>query len=256
MNINEIITTDNYLSFCNDNDICYIKTDFFVHGKINWRGEIHPKTIKDVCVVGHSDYSINGEIAKKFKKIFCVNRNTNVENVFGIPLGITNDCADSEQHRIYGDRNIMINVHNENITKTNLAYLNFNISTYPYERNYIYQKFKNENWVTTGNNDTTLDSRIKFLRDIKSSKFVFCPRGNGIDTHRLWETLYMGSIPIVIYENAHHLFTDLPILFINNWEIITEKYLNEKYIEFTNKNWNLEKLNQSYWNNFILEKLN
>ena len=28
-NIDDIITTDGYLSFCNDNNICYIKTDFF-----------------------------------------------------------------------------------------------------------------------------------------------------------------------------------------------------------------------------------
>lgn len=40
------------------------------------------------------------------------------------------------------------------------------------------------------------------------------------DTHRLWKTLYMDSIPIVKYESAHHLFTDLPILFINDWKEI------------------------------------
>lgn len=31
----------------------------------------------------------------------------------------------------------------------------------------------------------------------RSYKYVLCPRGNGIDTHRFWETLYRGSIPIV-----------------------------------------------------------
>jgi hypothetical protein len=28
-------------------------------------------------------------------------------------------------------------------------------------------------------------------------KFIAAPRGNGIDTHRFWETLYRGSIPVV-----------------------------------------------------------
>lgn len=28
-------------------------------------------------------------------------------------------------------------------------------------------------------------------------KFVFCPRGNGFDSHRFWETLYRGKYPIV-----------------------------------------------------------
>lgn len=27
--------------------------------------------------------------------------------------------------------------------------------------------------------------------------FVACPRGNGLDTHRFWETIYRGSIPVV-----------------------------------------------------------
>lgn len=37
-----------------------------------------------------------------------------------------------------------------------------------------------------------------------SSKYLFiaCPRGNGLDTHRFWETLYRGSIPVVL-ASAH-----------------------------------------------------
>jgi hypothetical protein len=65
----------------------------------------------------------------------------------------------------------------------------------------------------------------------------------------------MGSIPIVIYENAHHLFKDLPILFIKDWNTINEEYLETKYEEFSNINWNLNKLKQSYWNNFILNNI-
>jgi hypothetical protein len=32
--------------------------------------------------------------------------------------------------------------------------------------------------------------------------FIACPRGNGLDTHRFWETLYRKSIPVVIRD--HH----------------------------------------------------
>ena len=34
-----------------------------------------------------------------------------------------------------------------------------------------------------------LDSLIRY-------KYVLCPEGNGIDTHRFWETIYAGSIPV------------------------------------------------------------
>jgi hypothetical protein len=145
----------------------------------------------------------------------------------------------------------MVDVSNESVDKQTLAYLNFNINTYYKERQYVFDKFKNQPWTKIGNIVNTIEGRKQFLRDIKASKFVICPRGNGIDTHRLWETLYMGSIPVVKYEPTHHLFKDLPILFINDWDEVTEEFLNEKYIEITNKEWNMEKLKLSYWENFI-----
>jgi hypothetical protein len=247
----DIITTDGYLSFCKENNICYIKTDFFYTGSFIWRGKSHPNEVKDICVIGHSDYPVNDNIANKFNKLFCVNRDTDNENTFGIPLGITNYCDDSNLHKIYGDKKIMIDIINQDIIKSDLAYINFNISTFPRERKFIFDKFSNERWVKIGNIENTIDGRKQFLIDIKSSKFVFCPRGNGIDTHRIWESLYMGSIPIVKYERAHHLFTDLPILFIKDWNEINEDFLNKKYEDILSKDWNIDKLKQSYWNKLI-----
>ena len=61
----------------------------------------------------------------------------------------------------------------------------------------------------------------------------------------------MGSIPIVKYENTHHLFTDLPILFINKWDEIGEGFLNQKYKEFLDEEWNMDKLKISFWFKFI-----
>jgi hypothetical protein len=250
IDIDDIITTDGYLSFCQDNDISYVNTGYF-YNILEWRGKIQKTPNFDFCLIGHSDYPVTDKISSKFNKLFCVNRDTDNKNTFGIPLGITNYCDDSNLHKIYGDKKIMIDVINRDITKNNLAYINFNISTFPSERKFIFDKFSNENWVKVGNIDNSINGRKKFLVDIKSSKFVFCPRGNGIDTHRLWETLYMGSIPIVKYERAHHLFKDLPILFIDDWNDINEEYLNQIYIQMTSKDWNIDKLKISYWLKFI-----
>lgn len=38
----------------------------------------------------------------------------------------------------------------------------------------------------------------EYVRLSAGFKYVFCIRGNGVDTHRLWETLYRGQVPIVI----------------------------------------------------------
>jgi hypothetical protein len=255
-NEDDIINPDSFLKFCNDNNFCYIKTDFFyLNSQFPWRGVIHPTKIDNICVIGHSDYPVVDEISSRFKTIFCVNKVTKNPNTFGIPLGITSDCNDSPLHRIYGNKKIMVDVSNEDIQKTNLVYLNFSINTYPQLRQLIYNKFSKENWVKIGGIEPTIEGRKKYLQEIKSSKFVLCPRGNGIDTHRIWETLYMGSIPIVIYEETHHLLNDLPILFINNWDEVTYDFLNQKYEEMTTKDWLFDKLKMSYWENFIKEKI-
>jgi hypothetical protein len=256
MKKSDIITTDGYLSFCRESQICYIKTDYFYTGGFIWRGEYHPDRIDDICVVGHSDYSVTNEISNRFKMVFCINRECDNINTFGLPLGITNDSGESELHNIYGNTDIIIDIISENIKKECLAYINFNIKTFPKERNFVFDKFSKEDWVEVGEIENTLDGRKRFLREIKKSKFVFCPRGNGIDTHRLWETLYMGSIPIVKYEESHHLFTDLPILFIKDWNDVSQDFLNEKYNEIISKNWNMEKLKLSYWLQFINKKIN
>ena len=247
----DIITTDGYLSFCKENNISYVKTDYFYIGEFNWRGKNHPnEVIKDVCVIGHSDYPVTENISNRFKYVFCINKNSNKENTFGIPLGLGN-TGESHIHNICGNKEVIIETMNQDIQKTFLAYLNFTTSTHPSERNLVYENFYNNSWVKKGITEVSEEGHKRYLTEIKASKFVFCPRGNGIDTHRLWESLYMGSIPIVKYENAHYLFTDLPILFINDWKEINEEFLNQKYTEITKKEWNFKKLKLSYWTNLI-----
>jgi len=50
-------------------------------------------------------------------------------------------------------------------------------------------------------------------------RFVAVPRGNGVDTHRLWESLYRGSIPIVLENEWSRSLVKLglPILMIREW---------------------------------------
>jgi len=81
-------------------------------------------------------------------------------------------------------------------------------------------------------------------------KFVVCPPGNGVDTHRLWEALYLGCIPITL---KHRIYRDynLPIIQLNSWEEITPELL-EKY----SYNDNMEQLYMTYWKNIIIEELN
>ena len=78
-----------------------------------------------------------------------------------------------------------------------------------------------------------------------------CPEGNGIDTHRTWECLYMNTIPIEKININNQYYTDLPICFVNRWKEITEEFLEKEYIRINSIKWNMNKLSFEYWRNKI-----
>ena len=80
---------------------------------------------------------------------------------------------------------------------------------------------------------------------------VVCPEGNGIDCHRVWETLLLGRVPIVKKSKAMNHFSDLPILFVDKWNEIEDLNLMKKKYELV-KNNSIKKLNFKYWRDLIL----
>lgn len=256
-NTEDIITTDGYIKIAEkySESLCHIKTDFFKIGRFRWRGYNHPEVIKENVIISHSDYPVTNEISKTFNKVFCVNNLSDNENTFSLPLGIPNSFEELDILKIIGDKESLMSVINSDFEKENLLYMNFSTDTFSELRKRLLSHYKNVNWVLHEEPNFSMRGRLGYLENLKKSKFVLCPRGNGIDTHRLWETLYIGSIPIIEKFKTHDICEDLPVLFIDDWLSISENYLNEKYLEITNKIFNLDKLKISYWENFIKEKI-
>jgi hypothetical protein len=46
-------------------------------------------------------------------------------------------------------------------------------------------------------------------------RYVVAPRGGGEDTHRAWEALYLGAVPIVKHSPIDSVFKDLPVHFVD-----------------------------------------
>ena len=76
-------------------------------------------------------------------------------------------------------------------------------------------------------------------------KFVASPRGNGIDTHRFWETLYFGNLPVI---ESSPWSKNLQMLDINF--LLTEDWSNQGLLEALRK-WeekpNISKANEDLW---------
>ena len=49
------------------------------------------------------------------------------------------------------------------------------------------------------------------------SKFVLCPTGTGLDTHRVYEALACGATPVVLHSTLDPLYAKLPVCILNSW---------------------------------------
>jgi hypothetical protein len=57
----------------------------------------------------------------------------------------------------------------------------------------------------------------QYYADLCRSKFVLCPEGTGMDTHRLYEALLCGAIPVVVRNPLTPLYEKLPVCLLNQW---------------------------------------
>lgn len=127
--------------------------------------------------------------------------------------------------------------------RSHLLYMNFNINTFPAERSLVYDLFSKKSFCTVSHKKNLHN----YLTDLGSHRFTLCPRGNGLDCHRTWETLLMGSFPVVKSSTLNPLYEDLPVVIIDDWSQVTEEFLNKKYEELLHKEYTWEKLYAPYW---------
>lgn len=77
-------------------------------------------------------------------------------------------------------------------------------------------------------------------------RFIGAARGNGVDTHRLWETLYRGSIPLVQSDNwtAGLRSLNLPLVEIPSWD---EEAILEIVESPINRGFDPKKIEPLWW---------
>ncbi|HLB94401.1 MAG TPA: hypothetical protein VJJ81_04070, partial [Candidatus Babeliales bacterium] len=140
--------------------------------------------------------------------------------------------------------------------KKYLACLNFSLTTGG-PRAEAYQAFANQSWckVFLNNNHQGFVDHKTYLTNMSESKFVICPFGHGLDTHRTWEALLVGCYPVVLSSALDQLYTDLPVVIVNSWAAVTQEFLEAQYNLLQAKSaankFKWEKLYFAYWANLI-----
>lgn len=182
------------------------------------------------------------DVPKHIKKWYGQNLISNGDKRFiPLPIGLERRrWSDGNKHKLLIEKSKKLNSQ-----KDISIYLNFNEKNHESRHNLI-------NSINISNSKI-VKNKINFnvyCDDIINSKFVLSPTGNGYDCHRTWESLYLGAIPIIKNNNYYdELYSNLPVLLVTDYSLISEKLLNEKYLEITSDS--IDKTTTEYWENLI-----
>ena len=231
-----------------ENDIIFTN-HFFLNELFNKLNKIN--NLKNIKLVTHwSDDVVDKKLFDKKPK--CISKWYGIHvayehpDLIALPVGI--DSGHSTKNLL--TNHFLKQNKNSSEKKEILLYINFQENTNNAARKNVKELFINKDWAIIDKPNLPLE---KYYERIADSKFVLSPLGNGPDTHRLWEALYTGSVPITKYHETYQALKDLPIVFVDNYEDISEELLESEYKRIKSEKFNFDKLKQSYWRNIITE---
>ena len=189
---------------------------------------------------------------EKIKKWYTQNYDRTIlhEKLYPFPIGLPCVGVWYIKNNKEQTFNYMLNVR-DNIKKNEIlcdVHLNKNTSS---ERDKLKGKLSNCKHINKLN---TREKSVKDFYDLASTyKFIISVKGLGIDCHRTWEALLLGAIVITNHTPLDILYTDLPVIIIDDWDELLD-YNNLKKWEnqvghLTNKENILEKMKIKYWLN-------
>ena len=174
-----------------------------------------------IIVVHNSDIEIDTSFDRIFqnsniKHVLGNNISSKHPNMIGIPLGLANPMWP------HGDTEAFFSLC-QSLIKKKRVYAGGLNSTHP-------SRIALRKMLINLIPDLNMRRRHDFLTHIcilGQSSHAICPRGNGIDTHRLWETIYTGGTPIVTADELHRGLSTELCQVISSWDELSRLNLAE-----------------------------
>ena len=136
-------------------------------------------------------------------RIYAINTTVSHPQLTTIPLGFPDSGLKHVANiRPSTDRHIEI-------------YSNFSAGTNVVARAECLKAFENDPRVVR--KDPNGRSQPEYYEDMCHSKFVLCPTGTGLDTHRVYEALACGATPVVLHGSLDNLYSKLPVCIVKKW---------------------------------------
>jgi hypothetical protein len=138
-----------------------------------------------------------------------------------LPIGIANSMW------THGNLNIIEDAISNNSNKINDIHFFFNISTNLKERCECKIKLESKG-LKFGSNEPF----EQYIKNLSTYKYAICPPGNGIDSHRIWECIYLNVIPIV----KRSIFTEklkekICCIILDDWNEFDEGKILKEYVK-------------------------
>ena len=177
-----------------------------------------------------------------------------------LPLGLTNPTLESSNHEVFGDwslvREAALESVRENYADGDRIYANFDSRTAAKHRNELARLCEKLDHVEFGVMEVSKNGRLRYLRSMRDAGMVVRPQGNGLDTHRFYEALYVGAIPVVLGSSYSAKIAKrfcLPHLTVRRWSELSDyRALQRRAAVLRLQKWDLRWITKSAW----LAKLN
>jgi hypothetical protein len=251
---NKLVQWNNIRS--NSNNIIFIYTDEIPIHFSKIINVLNNSSSKFILISSNSDYPINHSYYNiihhpnlhRWYGIDCnLNDHERHNKVIPIPIGIQNlmDINYTNNGYLAEFNRVIYEVENGDIQKTNNIFFNFTIHTNKHAREDCYHKLKNHiEWIP-------LMPYLSFIRHFATYKFCICPVGNGLDTHRVWDCMYLRIIPIMLRNKYSEYWEHkIPCILLNDWtDLINIINDMDKMLEFMENQWTEDNIyKMKYWN--------
>lgn len=142
-----------------------------------------------------------------------------------IPIGIAN------KKWPHGNEELLQKVIDLNLPKIDRIYCNFDPNTNP-NRRMILKELQPRKDIDFEHNNLNQE---EYWKRLASYKYVISPPGNSVDCHRIWESLYLKTIPICLENISLKQYKKLPIMFLNsyhNFQLINSTQKSDLLLDF------------------------
>jgi len=201
----------------------------------------NPPLVKVTVVISNSDEEFTNSLYRQLEpyatQVYAIN--SSAKGAMQIPIGFRDDA-----YTPHKDLTDILSDPSKSAEKTTLCLVNFLVETNGGERQRALDRFAGESWATVDKSylnyglqkatvftiPETIQKRLEYYATLKKTKFVVCPPGRGTDTHRVYETLFFGGIPIIKTSFLDPMYEKLGGCWIvQDWSDVTEEACNQRW---------------------------